>query len=311
MRIAVWLTHNDVDCWNFSEKEQEHLQRNLNYANVIRCTSKKEFLKALPEAEVALIWRFEQEWFEAAPMLRYIITPAAGKDYFNVTPPDKVKLIYSSYHGEIMAETALAWMLAHSRGLYAAIPPQKSKKWDRKTVSANIRTFRGSNVTIVGFGSIGTWIGRLSKSLGANIVGIKRELQKRPDFFKSTDRLLSPKELNDILPWTDHLVLTLPRDASTDHFLNEERLNLLPSHCGVYNLGRGNAIDEAALAEALEKGRIGGAYLDVTSREPLPSKSPLWTAKNCRIMPHLSAVSPSYMNLFIQELVDLFNRIDA
>ena len=74
-----------------------------------------------------------------------------------------------------------------------------------------------------------------------------------------------------------------------------------PAAC-VYNLGRGNAIDGAALCAALERGQLAGAFLDVVHEEPLPASSPLWTAPNLYLTPHASAISSEYLDLYFEEL---------
>ena len=100
----------------------------------------------------------------------------------------------------------------------------------------------------------------------------------------------------------------MPSGSSTDRILNGERLKRLPAHAWVYNFGRGNAIDEDALAKALEEGIVAGAGLDVFAQEPLAVDSPLRHAPNILLMPHSSAFSPNYMDLFVKEFVARFQK---
>ena len=79
------------------------------------------------------------------------------------------------------------------------------------------------------------------------------------------------------------------------------------SSATLYNLGRGNAVDEAALVEALRLGRPGRAFLDVFEREPLPADSPLWDAPNLALLPHASAISAEYLDLWFEELTSLLD----
>ena len=128
---------------------------------------------------------------------------------------------------------------------------------------------------------------------------------KPPAFFDDDDTMLPVTQLDGILPTVDHLVLALPGGAGTDGLLSAQRLALLPRHAWVHNVGRGNALDEDALSEALEAGRLAGACLDVYQAEPLPGTSPLRKAPNVLLMPHVSAVSPRYMELFCDELIEV------
>jgi D-2-hydroxyacid dehydrogenase (NADP+) len=81
----------------------------------------------------------------------------------------------------------------------------------------------------------------------------------------------------------------------------------LPKSCYFYNVGRGNAYQESDLVDALQAGEIAGAYLDVFKEEPLPESSSLWKTDNLLIQPHLSAVSPQYLELFVEELAAKIN----
>ena len=115
--ISVWLTHENVSCWNISKEQIDILKKKLSGAEIIHCRNKEEFTASLYKTEIAVVWIFKQEWFDKAPLLKVIITPAAGKDLFHVTPPENIHMDYSSFHGKIIAETVLAMMLCHCRGI--------------------------------------------------------------------------------------------------------------------------------------------------------------------------------------------------
>ncbi len=100
--------------------------------------------------------------------------------------------------------------------------------------------------------------------------------------------VLKEKHREKILPETDLLVMSLPDTPETVNILSRKRIGLLSEEAYVVNVGRGSAIDEEALAEALDSGRLGGAALDVFRTEPLPADSPLWKTKNLLITPHVS-----------------------
>jgi D-2-hydroxyacid dehydrogenase (NADP+) len=302
--ISVWLTHKDVSCWNITEKQIGLLKEKLPGTEIIHCRNKNEFLSSLKKAETAVIWVFKQEWFEKSPNLKVIITPAAGKDLFHVIPPDTVHMEYSSFHGKIIGETVLAMMLCHCRGISYLM--KDSSGWPRPELDKINRSLKGSRVTVLGFGSIGLEIAELCKKLGASVYGVKRTLSEPPSFFGSNDKIISAGDFKKILPETDHLVSALPGTEVTTDIINKEIFNLLPEHAAVYNVGRGNAINEDDLITALKTGEISGAYLDVFKTEPLPDDSPLRNCPGCFIMPHGSAIAPEYLNHFIEEFVQKF-----
>jgi phosphoglycerate dehydrogenase-like enzyme len=274
----------------------------------VRCAGIDELLETLPRAEIALVWRFRQEWFELAGALRWIVTPAAGRDYFQVRPPPGVEIGYGTFHGELIAETVLAMMLAQARGLPVCAGMRSAsggveREWPRADLDRTARPLRGSRVVILGFGNIGDWVGRLAKPFGVRITGVRRQPAGRPAYFDDGDAMVPAERLDAVLPGADHLVLTLPGGAATHHIIDARRLSLLPAHAVVYNVGRGSAIDEAALVDALRRGAIAGAGLDVYETEPLPLDSPLRACPGVILLPHAAAISPNYLDLFIDEFV--------
>lgn len=310
--LALWLTHRTVPCWCCSEAQARALAEALPQATLLHCRTRQAFLEALPQADIALVWRFEQAWFERAPRLRWIATPAAGRDYFRISPPPTCRVTYGSFHGELIAETVLAMLLAECRGLVASLRAERDDPWPQALLARHMRPLRGARVTLLGFGHIGAWIGRLAKPFGVHLTGVRRHpTAPRPDYFDRDDRICTLEQLDALLPGTDHLVLALPGGPDTDGLLNAARLARLPAHAVLYNVGRGNAIDETALAEALTAGRLAGAYLDVFAEEPLALDAPLRACPNTVLMPHASAIAPNYLELFFREFQGLLSRAGA
>lgn len=149
-----------------------------------------------------------------------------------------------------------------------------------------IRSIHGSSITILGAGNIGTTFAHRAKACGAGcITGVSRSGRSRDAVY---DAMLPLDRVNEVLPQTDILVMALPGTPETTHTLNRERLALLPSHAIVINVGRGAAVDQEALMDALNSGRIAGAALDVMTPEPLPADHPLWGTRNLILTPHVS-----------------------
>jgi phosphoglycerate dehydrogenase-like enzyme len=214
-----------------------------------------------------------------------------------------VRFEFSTFHGKIMAESVLAMMLSHARGLVRAYSLQQKEVWPDRKLEPGLRLLKDSRVTVLGFGHIGTHVGRLVKSLGAKITGLKRKPGANPGYFDDEDRLLPVGYLDKVIPETDHLVLCLPATPETTGILDAKRMASLPQQAGIYNVGRGNAVDEEALADLLRERPLCEAYLDVFREEPLPAESPLRELPNCLILPHVSANAPEYIDLFIDELI--------
>jgi phosphoglycerate dehydrogenase-like enzyme len=306
MRIAVWLTSTTIATWTFSARHEERLRVTLPEAEILTCPDETALMAALATADAAVVWRFKKAWFERAPKLRWLVTPAAGHDVMDwplEETPEGVELTFGAFHGRIMAETVIGMLLGDCRGLFETLRRQGRTPWPKAEIAPRMRTLGGSHVVVLGFGNIGRWIGLLAKPFGARVTGVKRTPAPAPDWFGSEDRVLTMENLDGALPEADHLVLALPGTTGTDNVLDARRIGLLPSHATVTNVGRGNAIDEAALAEALGEERIAAAMLDVYETEPLPETSPLRTLDNVLLMPHASAVSRNYLDCWLDEFI--------
>lgn len=156
-------------------------------------------------------------------------------------------------------------------------------EWDH---SLGLRSIYDSRITILGTGDIGTRFAERLRAFGpAKVVGLNRSGQKKSEAY---DEVAAIGKLEAYLPETDILVMCLPGTAETKHILNADRIAMLPETAYVVNVGRGSAIEQEAIAKALNEGRLAGAALDVLEVEPLPPEDSLWDTKNLIITPHNS-----------------------
>ena len=316
--ILIYL-QNDIPCFQPTDEQVRRFDALLpEYADrpVRVCRSETEFVSLLPEATAVFVWTFRQEWFALAPHLRHLCTPAAGRDYFKVTPPPEVTMHYGSFHGAIMGETALAAMLAYCHGLLPFSTDMRADAdagWPRIAMARHGRRLGTSSVTILGYGNIGRHFGRMLAPFGAKVTGVTRT--PHPELADEAAglgiALDTTDHLDAILPKTDHLVCFLPSGDATTNLLNARRLALMRPSSVIYNFGRGNLIDEQALADALTAGRLAGAVLDVFKVEPLPLDSPLRKAPNCWLYPHASAFAPDYLDLYFDKCAKAMRAFGA
>tara|TARA_B100002049_G_C16045168_1_gene360803 strand:+ start:344 stop:1291 length:948 start_codon:yes stop_codon:yes gene_type:complete len=305
--VLVYLTHPHVQAWNFSPIHRKLLEDSVPGLNVSICLNLKEFLVRLPETEIVIVWFFKNDWLEKAINLELIVTPAAGRDWVNLET-SKIKVSYGRFHGPMIAESILGAVFYFLKAFHFSKKMQLQKKWARTKISERLGSLKGSRVTILGFGNIGQCVGKFLKPYGCVITGIKRTLVKGPDYFEDGDRVLTVDKISEVLETTDHLVLVLPGGVETQGLLTYELLSKLPANSYVYNVGRGNVYEEQDLVAILQEDKIAGAYLDVFDAEPLSEKSLLWQLDNVLIQPHISAASPQYLELFIEELAEKINN---
>lgn len=228
--------------------------------------------------------------------LRWIQSLAAGpNDVLAAGFPSSVLVTTGSgLHDRTVAEHAMGLLLTAARRFDEMREFQLQRKWpghlggpqpDRP--KDRFTTLRGANVLIWGYGNIAKTLAPHLAAWGATVRGVARSAGVRDGV-----EVYAEDALPELLQRTDALVMILPGSESTRDVLNAERLKLLPKHAWVVNVGRGTSIDEEALADALERGELGGAALDVFKTEPLPESSRLWTAPNLLVSPHAAGGRP-------------------
>lgn len=291
---AVYLVWLDwpIDAFRLNARRLAVLRACAGETADIRVVrSERAFLRALPEATHALVWEFKADWFARAPRLRVLATPGAGREWLpsDAQMPPGVVRVNGAFHGAIMSETVIACLFAHARGLYAAAAFQRvGVLWPRAEMSPFCTCVAGTKAVILGYGKIGRATGAKLEALGVSVTGIgRRNVDELPTAVKTAD-------------W---LIVVLPSDTGTDGLVNARVLRAMKKTAVLVNIGRGNAVDEAALAQALKRRRLAAAFLDVYAREPLTADSPL--AENLPglvRLPHAAAFSPDYLPLFFREL---------
>ncbi len=306
-KLLVYLTHPHVDTWNFKAGHKEILEAETPGLEVTVCHHSAEFLEKMPDADAVAVWYFKKEWLDNAPQLKLIATPAAGTDWIDAEPSGNLKISHGSFHGWMIAESVTGAIFYFCKAFALSSVMQSQAKWARIKISNQITSLYGAKVTILGFGSIGTIIGRALKPFGCMITGVKRTAAQPPEYFSHEDKVVTVDQLAEVLQTTDHLILVLPGGNDTQGILTPEHFKMMPASSTIYNVGRGNVYKEEDLVDALENGEIAGAYLDVFEKEPLPEESPLWNMDNVLIQPHISAASPQYLELFARELADRIN----
>ena len=278
-------------------------------SRIVRVKSEQAFLRALPSATHAVVWHFRKEWYARAPRLKVLATPAAGRELVAWRDaPKGVKVHFGAFHGPIISETVLGFLLAWTRGFF-----WKGPMWPRSALAEHCGDLEGTTAVIAGFGRIGRAIAARLEPFGVKCFGITRHgIFTLADFRKggSTTELKLP---NSLLRRADWFIIALPSDTNTDDFLDARLIRRLPKKCVVVNVGRGNAVDEDALLAAIKEGRLAGAYLDVFKHEPTaldprigPRGRGLAAARsvpwNLVRMPHACAFSSRYMKECFREL---------
>ena len=248
-------------------------------------TQQDEAAAWLQECEI--LYAHSPELLRRAPAtLQWYCCAYAGVDPYCSDPtlfanPDCI-LSNTNCYGVTISEHVImsALMLLRQMPRYQELVRRRS--WGRGLPT---RSMRDMPFTILGTGDIGINVAkRLRGMYAGKITGLSRSGKKTPYF----DEVLPISELDEVLPRTKFLIMALPGTSETSQILDRRRIGLLPDDACVINVGRGSAIDQDALMEALNGETLAGAALDVMVPEPLPEDHPLWDTKNLLITPHVS-----------------------
>jgi len=169
------------------------------------------------------------------------------------------------------------------------------------------RMLAGSTVGIIGLGAIGSALAERASVLGMRVLASRRSWQPGMTA-PHVDALYGPGDLHALLAESDAVVLCAPSTAETRRMIDADALAAMKPGALFVNVGRGTMIDEPELIDALERGHVGAAVLDVTSEEPLPADNPLWDAPNVFISAHCSATSDGYVERVLAVFVDNLAR---
>ncbi len=236
----------------------------------------------LSQATVILGWPRVSD-LQSAPNLRWFHSMWAGLDEYQGKITLSQGCLVSGGAGtnaQAVSEHMLASLLALFRHIPKARDYQTQHQWGE---IGKMKTLDGSTVLILGAGNIGQRFGKLCQAMGAHTIGLRRTPGTAP---QGLHQLHTMDKLEDLLPQADVVALCLPQTNDTNHIINASRLSLMKEDAVLLNAGRGNAIHQPALIDALTQGKLWGAALDVTDPEPLPADDPLWDTPNLLITPH-------------------------
>lgn len=220
------------------------------------------------------------------PQIDWVQSTFAGVDAL-LAPTLRQDYLLSSVKGifgPMISEYVLGYLLYHYRHMAQYQQQQNQRIW-------STRPHQGLNnqvMTILGTGSIGSHLAKQAKQMGIKVFGVNRT--GIPSVLGEWDNTFHISELNAALEQSDIVVNTLPSTAETTAILNLDTLQYCRQVL-LFNVGRGDAVDEAALIKAIKEGWVAHAFLDVFLQEPLPEAHPFWRMSAITLTPHVAAPS--------------------
>lgn len=254
-------------------------------------------IEHIGKADVLFAYTMTPEILKSAPTLKWFHAAVIGFDIYAFPELIKSKIKITSPRGVYampMAETTVGLMLAFARKIKSCLEFQRKGRWavaDIINIPPMPSELFGSTLVIAGMGDVGEAIARLCAGFGINVIGVVQGKKERSNF---VDELVPFERFSKVLPEADFLVLDCPLTERTRGMMGSRELGLMKKEAVLINMARGALVDEAALIEALEKGKIAGAACDAFVTEPLPDGHPFFSTPNMIVLPHISGISTRF-----------------
>lgn len=290
-RLVVYHQHAD--------RFQRALAAEFPGVEILAAKARDEALAQVPGAQVlvALDSRFDDGLVGAAPELAWIQALSSGTDVIDsLKTLDRRRVMVTTtrgIHGPQMSEITVMHMLALSRRLPNMLRNQQDHRWERWEQPL----LWHKTVAILGVGAIAEDMARCFRAFGMTVLGISRTEREVEHF----ERIYPRSRMKQAVALADYFVVLAPHSKENDRIINAEVLAAMKPGAYLVNVSRGGVVDEQALVDALRRGAIAGAGLDVYSSEPLPEDHPLWSLENVILTPRVGGMS----NVYVEQCLPL------
>jgi phosphoglycerate dehydrogenase-like enzyme len=313
--MKVLIVHfNTFELWHAPAWLSQRLRDDFSELQFLQLESNDRVPQEIEDADIFIGWSVKPPDFMRAAKLRWIHSPTAAVHQlmFPELVSSNVRVTNSTgIHGPVVAEHALALILALAKRLPQAMRYQARKKWAQDQVwneRPHPREIAGSTVAVVGMGGIGSEFTRRAKALGMRVLAVRENPDKGSG---GADEVFSDARIDDVLPQADYVLLCAPLTPATRGIINAARLGKMKRDAYLVNVSRGPLIVEDDLIKALKEKRIGGAALDVFIHEPLPRSSAFWRLENVLVTPHTASFTERLWERHYQHIVENMKRFLA
>ena len=261
---------------------------------------------AIARADVMFGFDVPFDLADTAPRLRWVQGIGSGYEHIWGGGLERDGIVVTNAVG-VSAAPMAEFVLGRILQLWKRFPEIEDLAARHEWKPAYGRMLAGSTVGIIGLGAIGRALAERASALGMRVVASRRTWQ--PGMTAPyVDTLYGPDDLPVLLAESDVVLLCAPSTPETRGLIDADALASMRPGALFVNVGRGTMVDEPALIDALERGQLAAAVLDVTSEEPLPSEHPLWDAPNVYISAHCSATSDGYVERVLAVFLDNLAR---
>ena len=294
MRKLLIFVKHPFELWTAPAWLSERLRGEFPQLQVVHLPDYERVDQEITDAEIVVAWSIRPAQIVTAKKLRWIHSTATAVHQLmfpELVNSDIVVTNAREVHGPVVAEHVIALIFALAKKVANAVRFQQKHDWAQQRMFdelPRVREVAGAVIGLIGLGAIGRAVAKSAKALGMRVMAVREHPEKGSD---GADTVLGPAQIEEIFRQSDYVVLAAPVTDSTKAIASAERLALMKPDACLINVGRGALVDESALAAALRDEKIGGAALDVFSKEPLAADSPLWDVPNLLITPHTAALT--------------------
>ena len=254
-------------------------------------TTSEEQMEHIKTADVFYGWP-AREVFREADRLRWIQNPGTGIDQVLGVPEiidsDVVLTNCLGPHAGPMADHVFWMILTLAHKGQQMHDDQRARRWEPDKYHGEQVEVDGATMGILALGGIGRAVARRAHGFGMTVYAVDLQPMDPPE---EVEEVWGLDRLDELIGMSDWFVVTVPLTPDTRGIIDARRVGLMKPGSHMIVISRGNLVDEAALAEAIQSGRIAGAGIDATAVEPLPLESPLWDLDNVVLSPHASALT--------------------
>ncbi len=277
------LVHSPTD--GEAKRYAQLVQAAIPDADLLVSTNATEAFAAIGGAQVLLGWKFPPGLLARGEQLSWVHKVSAGVDDLISDAGLLPHVVVTRSDGALIAPRMVEYVLGAMFAIVQRFPLAWSQQRARHWQSFPVGMARGRTVGIAGLGDIGAAIARAVKANGMRAVGWRRSRRDTPE----VETLYTGRDqLEPFVAECDFVVLVLPATPETQDLISHQVLRAMKPSAHLINVGRGNAVHEGALVEAIKGGWIAGAFLDVYAQEPLPTTSALWDLPGVQMTPHVA-----------------------
>ncbi len=244
-----------------------------------------------------------RKYLRGAKQLKWLQLISSGVDKYlkdNILPQETILTNARGSYGESQSEFMFATLIALMKKIHLYRDNQRESIWHDE---GNVMMLKGSVALVIGLGDIGSRFAALLKAFGVYVIGVRRDPSKGCE---SVDEVHSFTQLDSLVEKADIVAMVIPSTPETEKLMSAQLIAKMKKGSVLVNTGRGATVDNEALCDAVERGDLAGAALDVFDVEPIPSDHRIWKMKDIIVTPHIAGLE--YMEPNWQKLLTLIEE---